>query len=121
MRSTSRIAGVSINTVTKLLVEAGVTCAEIHDELVRDVTARRAQCDEIWAFCYAKQRNATSARKAPAHVGDVWTWTAIDPETKLIIAWLAADRSAQSAMQLMFDLQQRPANRVQLTTDGHRA
>lgn len=121
MRSASRIADVSINTVVKLLVQAGVTCMEIHDELVRNVPARRVECDEIWAFCYAKQRNVKTAKSPPAHAGDVWTWTAIDPETKLVISWLAADRSAQSAMMLMFDLQRRLANRVQLTTDGHKA
>ena len=121
MRSISRIAGVSINTVTKLLIEAGVTCGEIHDELVRNVVAKRVQCDEIWAFCYAKQRNVARAKTPPSHAGDVWTWTAIDPDTKLLISWLASDRSAQSAMMLMFDLQQRLANRVQLTTDGHKA
>ena len=121
MRSASRIADVSINTVVKLLEEAGITCAEIHDQLVRNVAARRVECDEIWAFCYAKQRNVRKAKSPPTHAGDIWTWTAIDPETKLVISWLAADRSAQSAMMLMFDLQQRLANRVQLTTDGHRA
>lgn len=121
MRAASRIADVSINTVVKLLVEAGTTCMEIHDQLVRNVAARRVECDEIWAFCYAKQRNVRTAKKPPAHAGDIWTWTAIDPETKLVISWLAADRSAQSAMKLMFDLQLRLANRVQLTTDGHRA
>lgn len=121
MRSASRIADVSINTVVKLLEEAGITCAEIHDQLVRNVAARRVECDEIWAFCYAKQRNVLRAKSPPTHAGDIWTWTAIDPETKLVISWLAADRSAQSAMMLMFDMQQRLANRVQLTTDGHRA
>lgn len=121
MRSTSRIADVSINTVVKLLVEAGTTCMEIHDELVRNVKAKRVECDEIWAFCYAKQRNVRAAKDPPPEAGDIWTWTAIDPETKLVISWLAADRSAQSGMKLMFDLQSRLANRVQLTTDGHRA
>lgn len=100
---------------------ASATCAELHEQLVRHVAARRVECDEIWAFCYAKQRNVRHAKSPPAHAGDIWTWTAIDPETKLVISWLAADRSAQSAMMLMFDLQQRLANRVQLTTDGHRA
>jgi IS1 family transposase len=120
LRAIERVTGVSINTLTKLLVEAGTTCLQIHDRLVRDVKATKVQCDEVWAFCYAKQRNVRSLKTPPAHAGDVWTWTAIDADTKLVISWLAADRSAQSAMRLMFDLQQRLANRVQLTTDGHR-
>lgn len=120
MRSTDRVADVSHNTVVKLLIEAGATCKDIHDELVQNVAAKRVQCDEIWAFCYAKQKNVASAKAAPPEAGDVWTWTAMDPDTKLVIAYLAADRSAQSALALMDDLASRLANRVQLTTDGHK-
>jgi len=78
MRSVSRVVGVSINTVSKLLVEAGEACAMHHDATVRNVHARRVQCDEIWAFCYAKQRNVAAAKSAPAGAGEVWTWTALD-------------------------------------------
>lgn len=120
MRSTDRIADVSHNTVAKLLVEAGATCSALHDGLVRNVAAKRVECDEIWAFCYAKQKNVPGAKAPPPQAGDVWTWTAIDPDTKLVISYLAADRSATSAMTLMMDLASRLANRIQLTTDGHK-
>lgn len=121
MRSISRIADVSINTVAKLLVEAGEACLAIHEETVRNVKASRIQCDEIWSFCYAKAKNVESAKAAPEGAGDVWTWTALDSDTKLIVSYFVGDRGAESAMCLMDDLQFRLANRVQLTTDGHRA
>ena len=121
MRSISRVTGVSIDTVTKLLVDAGVACAAYHDEAVRDVRASRIQCDEIWAFCYAKQRNVPYAKAAPQGAGDVWTWTAIEADTKLLVGWKVGDRSATTAIEFMDDLRSRLANRVQLTTDGHRA
>lgn len=121
MRSISRIADVSINTVSKLLIEAGEACLALHDEHVRDVEASRIQCDEIWSFCYAKQKNVADAKAAPAGAGDVWTWTAIDSDTKLMVAYFVGDRGAESAMILMDDLRARLANRVQLTTDGHKA
>ena len=121
MRSISRVVDVSINTVTKLLVDAGETCLEMHDELVRDVRASKVQCDEIWSFCYAKQKNLAEAKDAPAEAGDVWTWTAIDADTKLITSYFVGDRSGESAIALMDDLRSRLANRVQLTTDGHKA
>lgn len=121
MRSISRIADVSINTVSKLLVEAGEACLAIHDENVRDVKASRIQCDEIWSFCYAKAANVAKAKDAPEGAGDVWTWTAIDADTKLMVSYFVGDRGAESAMVLMDDLRARLANRVQLTTDGHRA
>lgn len=121
MRSISRIADVSINTVSKLLVEAGEACLILHDETVRNVKASRVQCDEIWSFCHAKQKNVASAKAAPEGAGDVWTWTAIDADTKLIVSYYVGDRSGESAMSLMHDLQARLSNRVQLTTDGHKA
>jgi IS1 family transposase len=121
MRSTSRIADVSINTVSKLLVEAGEACLALHDETVRNVKASRIQCDEIWSFCYAKEKNVATAKAAPDGAGDVWTWTAIDADTKLMVSYFVGDRSAESAMIVMDDLRGRLANRVQLTTDGHRA
>ena len=121
MRSISRVADVSINTVSKLLVEAGEACLILHDETVRNVKASRIQCDEIWSFCHAKAKNVATAKSAPEGAGDVWTWTAIDADTKLIVSYFVGDRSGESAMVLMDDLQARLANRVQLTTDGHKA
>jgi IS1 family transposase len=121
MRSISRVADVSINTVSKLLVEAGEACLAIHDETVRNVKASRIRADEIWSFCYAKEKNAKVAKAAPGGAGDVWTWTALDADTKLIVSYFVGDRSGQSAIELMDDLRARISNRVQLTTDGHRA
>lgn len=121
MRAISRTVGVSINTVTKMLVDAGEACAAYHDEAVRDVRARRVQCDEIWSFCYAKDKNVPTAKAAPQGAGDVWTWTALESETKLILAWQVGDRSGATALEFMDDLRSRLANRVQITTDGHKA
>lgn len=121
MRSISRTVGVSINTVSKLLVEAGEACAAFHDEMVRNVTAQCVQCDEIWSFVYAKDKNVKTAKAAPDGAGDVWTWTALDSDSKMILAYEVGDRSAQTAIEFMDDLRARLANRVQLTTDGHKA
>lgn len=121
MRSISRITGVSINTVTKLLVDAGEACAAYHDETVRDVKASKVQCDEIWSFCYAKEKNVADAKAAPEGAGDVWTWTALDSDSKMILAYEVGDRSGATAIEFMDDLRSRLANRVQLTTDGHKA
>ena len=121
MRAASRVAKVSINTVTKLMVEAGETCAAYHDKAVRDVETRKVQCDEIWAFCYAKEKNVPRARSAPRGAGDVWTWTAIDADNKMILSYEIGDRSGATAIEFMDDLCARLANRVQLTTDGHKA
>lgn len=121
MRSISRVVGVSINTVTKLLVEAGEACAAYHDETVRNVGSSRVECDEIWSFCYAKDKNVKTAKAAPDGAGDVWTWTAIDADSKMILSYEVGDRSASTAIEFMDDLCARLANRVQLTTDGHKA
>ena len=121
MRSISRVADVSINTVAKLLVDAGLACAAFHDETVRDVKARRVQVDEIWSFTAAKQKNVTAMRKIVAGAGDTWTWTAIEADTKMIVSWLVGGRDSEYAMAFMDDLRSRLANRVQLTSDGHRA
>lgn len=121
MRSISRVADVSINTVSKLLVDAGNACIAIHNDTVQNVEAQRIQCDEIWSFCYAKQKNVKVAKAAPEEAGDVWTWTAIDADTKLIVSFLVGGRDAEYAMEFMDDLRSRLATRVQLTTDGHRA
>lgn len=121
MRSISRITGVSINTVTKLLEDAGRACAAYHDETVRNVKAAHVQCDEIWSFCYAKEKNVASAKAAPEGAGDVWTWTAIERDSKMILSFEVGDRSGATAIEFMDDLCARLANRVQLTTDGHKA
>ncbi|QQO20107.1 IS1 family transposase [Bradyrhizobium diazoefficiens] len=121
MRSISRITGVSINSVSKLLIDAGLACAAYHDLMVRNVPAKAVQCDEIWSFSYAKQKNVKFAKAAPAAAGDVWTWTAIDADSKLIVSWHVGDRSADTGTSFMFDLKARLANKVQLTTDGHKA
>ena len=121
MRSASRIADASINTVSKLMVEAGEACVAYHDEAVRDVDARGIQCDEIWAFCYAKEKNVMLAKAAPQGSGDVWTWTALDSDSKMILSYEVGDRSGATAIEFMDDLRSRLANRVQLTTDGHKA
>jgi len=121
MRSVSPVTDVSINTVTKLLVDAGRMCAAFHDEKVRNVTAKAIQCDEIWSFSYAKNKNVKFAKSAPEAAGDVWTWTAIDADSKLIVSWHVGDRSAHTGISFMGDLKARLTNRVQLTTDGHRA
>lgn len=121
MRSISRVTDVALNTVTKLLIDAGNACSAFHDETVRNVKSERIPCDEIWSFAYAKARKVASAKAAPIGSGDVWTWTAIDADTKLILTWLVGDRDASAASAFMEDLKPRLANRVQLTTDGHRA
>jgi len=119
MRSISRVADVSINTVSKLLVDAGKACSAFHDEHVRDVKAERVQVDEIWSFTYAKEKNVARAVAAPVEAGDTWTWTALDADSKLIVSWLVGGRDAEYALAFMDDLRGRLANRVQLTSDGH--
>lgn len=121
MRSVERIVGCSINTVTKLLCDAGAACAEYHDEHVRGIKAHNVQCDEIWSFCYAKAKNVAVATAAPDGAGDAWTWTAIDADSKLIVSYLVGGRDAEYATEFMKDVASRLSHRVQLTTDGHKA
>ena len=121
IRATARTADVSKNTVTKLLVDAGRACAEYQDKALRGLPCRRIQVDEIWSFIYAKEKNVARAKAAPAEAGDVWTWTAIDAETKLVPSWRIGDRSGETAIDFMDDLRSRLANRVQLTSDGLKA
>ena len=120
MRAISRVVGCSINTVTKLLVDAGNACLEFHDENVVGLKSKRIECDEIWSFCYSKQKNADQA-KTPDFAGDVWTWTSLDSDSKLICNWFVGGRDAEFAKVFMDDLAARLDNRVQLTTDGHKA
>ncbi len=120
MRSITRVVGVSINTVTRLLVDAGEACYAYHNEHVRNIHAQRVQCDEIWAFCYAKEKNVSP--ESPDGSGDVWTWVGIDSDSKLVISYMVSPgRGSEYAIEFMDDLRARLDNRVQLTTDGHRA
>ena len=121
MRSVSRVCDVSLNTVAKLLVDAGNACARFHHEKVRGIASKSVQCDEIWSFTYAKARNVRHAKAAPIGSGDVWTWTGIDADTKLIVSWYVGDRSHGDAVEFLSDLRARLENKVQLTTDGHKA
>lgn len=121
IRAVTRLTGASKNTVVKLLTDAGKACAAYHDEHVRNVKAKRVQVDEIWSFTYAKAKNVPTAKAAPEDAGDTWTWTAIEADTKLIVSYLVGGRDGEYAMAFMEDLRSRLANRVQLTSDGHRA
>src|SRR5688572_7954345 len=120
LRAASRLADVSINTVSKLLVDMGNACGKHHALTVRNLTCKRIQCDEIWAFCYAKAKNVPADKQGIFGFGDVWTWVAIDPESKIVVTWCVGSRGANTARDFMADLASCLANRVQLTTDGHR-
>jgi len=117
LRSTCRMTGVAMNTVLKLLAELGTACAAFHNEHVRNIRAQRIQCDEIWQFVGAKQKNATPEQKAVGW-GDCWTWTAMDADSKLIVSWFLGQRDPISAWWFMRDLASRLITRVQLSTDG---
>jgi IS1 family transposase len=120
LRSTSRLCDVSINTVTKLLLDVGDACAQYHDEHVRNVRVRRLQCDEIWCFVGAKAKNVRADKEADGW-GDAWTWTGLDADTKLCVSYLVGGRDASWAKEFMDDCASRIKGRVQVTTDGHRA
>ena len=100
MRAIARLTGASFNTISKLLIDAGEACAANHDENVRNVKAARVQCDEIWTFTYAKQKNVETAKAAPTDAGDTWTWTALDADSKLIVSYLVGGRDAEGAVNL---------------------
>jgi IS1 family transposase len=121
MRATSRVADVSINTVTKLLEEVGAACAEHQDKTMRKLNCKRIQCDEIWSFVGCKEKRVPIERKGVFGRGDVYTWTAIDADTKLVPCWHVGTRDADAAAEFIEDLSNRLAHRVQLTTDGHGA
>ncbi len=121
IRAIEHMTGCSKNTITKLLIDAGKACMTYHDENVRDVQASRVQVDEIWSFTYAKQKNVAKAKAAPVQAGDTWTWTALDADSKLIVSYFIGGRDSECAMWFMDYLAKRLANRVQLTSDGHRA
>ena len=120
LRATARMTGVARMTVEKLFRDLGTACAKFQNNAFRNLTCRRIELDEIWAFCGAKQKNASEAKKAQG-LGDVWTWTAIDADTKLIASWLVGKRDAECATEFVQDLAARLRNRVQLTSDGHKS
>ncbi|HEY6618635.1 MAG TPA: IS1 family transposase [Steroidobacteraceae bacterium] len=121
IRAVTRLTGASKKAVSKLMVDAGQAADWYQDRVFRNLTCKRVQVDEIWAFVYAKQKNVPLANKAPPQAGDVWTWTAIDADTKLIPSWHVGARDSDAAIIFMDDLASRLANRVQLTSDGHKA
>jgi IS1 family transposase len=120
LRAASRLADCSINTVTKLLVDVGLACSVYQDKTLRKLPCKRLQCDEIWAFVYAKAKNAPEDMKAAGIAGDIWTWTALDADSKLMVSWMVGGRDAATGAAFMADVAERLSNRVQLTTDGYR-
>jgi hypothetical protein len=119
LRATARMCDVAFNTVLKLLPEIGQACEDYQRRVLVSLPCKRIQCDEIWSFCYAKEKNVPDELCGKGY-GDVWTWVAIDADTKLVPCWRIGDRKAWDAQHFMYDLAARLANRVQLTTDGHR-
>lgn len=120
MRAISRVAEVSINTVTKLLEDVGAASAAYQDKTLVNLRCKRVQCDEIWGFCYAKEKNVAPADKGVLGYGDVYTWTGIDADTKLMVSYMVGKRDADYANAFIADLASRLATRVQLSTDGHK-
>jgi len=121
IRAIVRMTGASKNTIIKLLEDAGEAFSEYQDRVFHDLQCKRLQLDEIWAFCYAKARNVPFAKDAPEGAGDIWTWVALDADTKLVPSWRIGDRSGATAIEFVCDLSRRLAQRVQVTSDGHRA
>jgi len=119
IQATARMTGVSKNTVIKLLCDLGGVCEVYHSEHVKGLASRRIQCDEIWAFCYAKEKSLPKRLKGRKGYGDVWTWVALDADAKLAVSWMVGDRNAGAASAFMEDVADRLSRRVQLTTDGH--
>ena len=118
LRATTRMCGVSINTVTKLLVDLGTACAIYQNEVLRNLPCKRLELDEVWTFCYSKQKNVAPWKEGILGFGDVWTWTAICADTKLVPSWLVGQRNAFYAEKFVSDLAGRLAERPQVTTDG---
>jgi IS1 family transposase len=118
IRATVRITGVAKNTVTKLLVELGHVCWEYQDQALRELTSKRVQCDEVWSFVGCKEKNIPEGKRGQGGIGDVWTWTAMDADAKLMICWQVGERDAPTAYDLISDLESRLSSRAQLTTDG---
>lgn len=119
IRSTSRITGVAINTVVKLLRDVGAACLEYQDKTLCNLPCKKLQVDEIWSFVYSKDKNVPEDKQGQFGYGDVWTFTAIDADTKLVPCWLVGTRDAEAAIEFISDLKDRLTSRIQLTTDGH--
>lgn len=120
IRATVRMTGIAKNTVVKLLADVGNACQAYQDKTLINLSCKRVQCDEIWSFCYSKSKNVPANKQGQFGYGDVWTWVAIDADTKLAASWMVAGRDAGSAHAFIQDLAARLANRIQLTTDGHK-
>jgi IS1 family transposase len=119
LRATTRMAGVSINTVSKLLLDVGDACAEYQDRTLRDLPCRTIEADEIWSFCYSKQKNVPEEHKGEFGYGDVWTWVALDADSKLAVTWLVGERKLADCWTFIADLRDRVSGRIQLSTDAH--
>ncbi len=120
MRAITRLTSISRTTLLKLLAEAGQAFSEYQDRTLVNLPCKRVQVDEVWAFCYAKQKNVPTAKSAPEGAGDIWTWVGLDADTKLVASWYVGARDGEAAMTFMDDLAPRLASRVQLTSDGHK-
>src|SRR5216684_4310613 len=120
IRATVRMTGASKNAIQRLMAALGPACEAYQSGALRNLSGKRVQCDEVWSFCYAKQKNVPADKQGQFGYGDIWTWTALCADTKLICSWKIGTRGASTAYALMHDLQARLANRIQLTTDGHR-
>jgi hypothetical protein len=119
INSTVRMTGIAKTTILRLIAALGEACQRLHDEKVVKLTCKRVQCDELWAFCYAKAKNVPADKKGQFGYGDCWTWTAIDADTKLMVSWMVGNRDGTNANAFMGDVAGRLANRVQLTSDAH--
>jgi IS1 family transposase len=119
INSTVRMTGVTKQTILRLIADLGTACAKYQDERLRNLSCKRIQADEVWSFCYAKDKNLSEEMKGKFGFGSVWTWTAICADTKLMVSWLVGERSLPYAVKFMDDVASRLAHRVQLTTDGH--
>lgn len=121
IRATCRMTGAAKGTVLKLLADVGQACAEYQDGTLRNLSCKRIQCDEIWSFCYAKDKNVPEDKQGQFGYGDVWTWTAICADSKLVPSFYIGSRDIESAKVFMKDLASRMKHRIQITTDGHKA
>jgi IS1 family transposase len=120
IRATCRMTGTAKGTVTRLLESVGKACAKYQDENIRNLNSKHIQCDEIWSFCYAKQAHVPEPKQGTFGYGDVWTWVALDADTKLTVSFLVGLRNVECATHFINDLKDRIANRIQLTTDGYK-
>jgi IS1 family transposase len=121
LRATTRMAGVSINTVTKLLLDVGDACAAYQDRTLRNLPCKTIEADEIWSYCYSKQKNIPEEHRGEPGYGDIWTWVALDADSKLAASWLVGERTVEDCWTFMEDLKSRLAGRIQLSTDGHQS